>query len=139
MKFTTIIRTQMMLVAMVAAGLFLASSAYAQQDMDPTTFPDGPFVTNFAPSNASANALANNAFTMDATNTAAQTAVNSNDEAAVAEAGVAEWTPVDVWLTTALTMVLGMFSLYGALQNKRDRKQITFGPRTLSPSNATAR
>ena len=46
MKFRTTISMQMILMGLAAALLF-ASSAYAQQEMDPATFPDGPNVEPF--------------------------------------------------------------------------------------------
>jgi cobalamin biosynthesis Mg chelatase CobN len=137
MKYNTIIRVQLMLVAMVAA-MFLASSAYAQQDMDPTSFPDGPYVTNFSQaSQTDVNAKASNTFSMDATNSAAQAAASA-DEVALEEAGLAQWTSADTWSVTLLMMALALLVVYGAMYTKRERK-IAFGPRTLTPSNVTVR
>jgi hypothetical protein len=138
MKYNTIIRVQLMLVAMVAA-LFLTSSAYAQQDMDPASFPDGPYVSSFSQaSHSDVNAKASNTFAMDATNSPAQAAA-STDEVALEEAGLAQWTSADTWTTTSLMMAMALLVLYGALQTKRARKEISFGPRTLTPSNVTVR
>ncbi|HEY2458431.1 MAG TPA: hypothetical protein VGI13_14100, partial [Candidatus Acidoferrum sp.] len=107
MKYNTIIRVQLMLVAMVAA-MFLASSAYAQQDMDPTSFPDGPYVTNFSQaSQTDVNAKASNTFSMDATNSPAQAAASA-DEVALEEAGLAQWTSADTWSVTLLMMALAL-------------------------------
>lgn len=138
MKYNTIIRVQLMLVAMVAA-MFLASSAYAQQDMDPTSFPDGPYVTNFSQaSQTDVNAKASNTFSMDATNSPAQAAASA-DEVALEEAGLAQWTSADTWSVTSLMIALALLLVYGAMNTKRERKEIAFGPRTLTPSNVTAR
>jgi hypothetical protein len=57
MKFKTRIRMQGL--AGLGVALLLASSAYAQQEMDPTPFDDGPYVAPMAqpvPSTSAANA-----------------------------------------------------------------------------------
>ncbi|MGB8325589.1 MAG: hypothetical protein WCE52_21700 [Candidatus Acidiferrum sp.] len=135
MKIRMIVRTQMMLMT-VAAALMLASSVYAQQDMDPTPFADGPYVTTFA---QPVIANANSTYTMDATNTAAALpAASENTEMAVEEAGVAEWTNVDAYSSMALMLLLGSGVLYGTLKNQRQRITKLFQPGNLNPSGATA-
>jgi hypothetical protein len=135
MKIRMIVRTQMILMT-VAAALMLASSVYAQQDMDPTPFADGPYVTTFA---QPVNTNANSTFTMDATNSAAVLpAASENTEMAVEEAGVAEWTNVDGYLTMALMSLMGFGVLYGTLKNERERMTRSFRPGNLNPSGATA-
>jgi ABC-type uncharacterized transport system permease subunit len=135
MKIKMIVRTQMMLMT-VAAALMLASSVYAQQDMDPTPFADGPYVTTFAqPVIASANST----YTMNRTNTAAAVpAVSENTEMAVEEAGVAEWTKVDAYSTMVLMLLMGFGVLYGTLKNEREQITRSFRPGNLNPSGATA-
>jgi hypothetical protein len=135
MKIKMIVRTQMMLMT-VAAALMLASSVYAQQDMDPTPFADGPYVTTFA---QPAIANANSTYTMEATNTAAAVpAASENTEMAVEEAGVAEWTNVDAYSTMVLTVLMGFGVLYGTLKSERERITRSFRPGNLNPSGATA-
>jgi hypothetical protein len=135
MKIRMIVRTQMMLMT-VAAALMLASSVYAQQDMDPTPFADGPYVTTFA---QPAIANANSTYTMDASNTAAAVpAASENTEMAVDEAGVAEWTNVDTYSTMVLMVLMGIGVLYGTLKSERERTIRSFRPGNLNPSGATA-
>lgn len=135
MKIRMIVRTQMVLMT-VAAALMLASSVYAQQDMDPTSFSDGPYVTTFT---QPVTANANSTFTMDATNSAAAVPVASeNTEMAVEEAGVAEWTKVDAYSTMALMLLMGFGVLYGTLKIERERITRSFRPGNLNPSRATA-
>jgi hypothetical protein len=135
MKIKMIVRTQMMLMT-VAAALMFASSVYAQQDMDPTSFTDGPNVTTFAqPTIANANST----YTMEATNTAAALpAASENTEMAVEEAGVAEWTNADAYSTILLMVLLGFGVLYGTLKHQRERMTRSFRPGNLNPSRATA-
>jgi hypothetical protein len=124
-----------MMLMTVAAALMLASSVYAQQDMDPTPFADGPYVTTFA---RPAIANENGTYTMDATNTAAPVpAASENTEMAVEEAGVAEWTNVDTYSTMVLMLLMGFGVLYGTLQSERERITRSFRPGNLNPSGAT--
>ena len=44
MKFRNIIRMQVMILAGLGVAMLFAGSAYAQQEMDPTPFADGPYV-----------------------------------------------------------------------------------------------
>ena len=48
MKFRNIIRMQVMTLAGLGVALLFAGSAYAQQEMDPTPFADGPYVEPIA-------------------------------------------------------------------------------------------
>jgi hypothetical protein len=97
MKFTSKIRMQAVLVGLGAA-LFFANAAYAQQDMDPTTFETDPAAVQAqaAPAAQSATPEMSTAPTAVATPTAADT-----ESVAVQQAGSKEWSPV------ATLMVLG--------------------------------
>jgi hypothetical protein len=136
MKFRMIIRMQMTLM-MLGAALMLASSVYAQQDMDPASFPDGP---NVMPFDQPVNVNANSTFTMSATNTATLApSVQVSEDSAVQAASVAQWTPSDAWSMTTLIISMGLLVLYGALEGWRERNKMNSRPRVLNPSNATAR
>ena len=136
MKFRMIVRTSLMLMT-IGAALLLANSVYAQQDMDPTSFADGPNVTAFT---QPVSINTNSTFTMDSTNTvAALPATMVNDDSTVQEASVAQWTPADAWSMTSLMVAMGLLVLYGVLQSKRERAAVSFRPRTLTPSDVTAR
>jgi len=139
MKSTMIIRSQMILMAVIAGLLLFAGSAYAQQEMDPTSFPDGPFVTNYAqPQVTIAQADANSTFTMDATNSAGWAPAVATDGTAVEEAGVGQLTTADVWSMNSLVLAMGLLVLYGALEDKRENSERRSGSAALNPSVAAA-
>jgi hypothetical protein len=113
MKFRTTISMQMILMGLAAALLF-ASSAYAQQEMDPATFPDGP---NVEPFRQPAAVTVNNATTTDQANAAtAQQATSkeaaSDKRAATQEASIAKWTSADASGVLLLAISISLVILY---------------------------
>jgi hypothetical protein len=136
MKFNTIVRCQLMLVAALVAALFVTSSAFAQEEVERTTFSDGPYVTSFTQPQAT-TAKASDAMTMEASN-GAVAVVGANDEVAVDEAAAAAWTPTDSKSTIALMVgILGLV-LFGVYREKRMEQRILC-PTPLTPSDLTAR
>ena len=136
MKLNTIVRHQLMLVAALVAALFVTSSAYAQEEVERTTFPDGPYVTSFASTQATAM-KANDAITMDASNSA-QAIADASDETTVEEAAMAAWTPADSMSTIALMLGFLGLVLYG-IYDEKWKEQKNLCPTTLTPSNVTVR
>lgn len=137
MKLNSIVRCQLMLVAALVAALFVTSSAFAQEEIERTTFADGPYVTNFAQTTQMTTAKTNDAITMDASNSA-QVAATASDERAIEEAGMAQWTPIDSFSTIA--MMLGFLGvvLYAIYDEKR-KEQKNLCPAPLTPSSVTVR
>jgi hypothetical protein len=105
MKFQKMIRVQLMMVGLGAA-LMLASSARAQQDMDPTTFDINPGVSQA--DNGAAVRTAQGSPAATEMNAEAAAVANQND-ADVSQAALAQWTPTDTMV--GLVLIAGMLSI----------------------------
>ena len=136
MKFRAVMRMQMILMGMGAA-LLLASSAYAQQDTNPTIFPDGG---NVEPFRQPAAVTANNAITLTTDAANAQQAIDkpaaTEERVAARQASTAQWTTADAWgvvsvlvatadawgvvsLLTAISITL--VTVYSLAERRRER------------------
>ncbi len=100
MKFKNILRMQMMALAGLGLAMVFAGSAYAQQEVDPTPFDDGPYVEPMGQPASSAFVATTSAAVMtpsDARSAATTIASPSQVENA------AVWSPVnDLSLATLL-------------------------------------
>jgi hypothetical protein len=120
MKFQKMIRMQMVLAGLGAA-LVLGSSAYAQQEMDPTTFdvnPGTPHVVSggvarTAQSAAPANKV--NSATVDS-------AALWNGQATQQEADLARLTLVDTMMVVIMMIGIGLIVLYAMAATRRERR-----------------
>jgi hypothetical protein len=134
MKFRNIIRMQVMTLAGLGVAMLFAGSAYAQQEMDPTPFADGPYVERMAqPAPA---AYATTASTAVITPTDAQRAsVTIASPSQVETAGV--WTPLDNLTLSALFVCAAGILLYEISQARRISQNVAanetaYLPRRLS-------
>jgi hypothetical protein len=118
MKFTGMIRMQAVLMGLGAA-LFFANAAYAQQEVDPTTFEPNPGLTETqgAPvAQFSIPDVASPAAVVASTLGAADA-----ESLAVQEADVKEWTPVDTLALMATILVLAFIVTSGIAEAARER------------------
>jgi hypothetical protein len=118
MKFTSIIRKQVVLAGLGAA-LFFANAAYAQQEVDPTTFEPNPGVTQAQGAPVAQSSIPD---VVSAAPVAASTLAAADTESvAVQEAGVKEWTPVDTLTLMATILVLAFIVMRGIAEAARER------------------
>lgn len=119
MKFQTKIRMQMLMVGLGAA-LFLAGTARAQQDMDPTYFDVNPGAP--AVSRAAAVRVAQLPRTVKADTGSESTLALASSNEGTLEAGVTRMAIVDAGV--ALIMLAGIVSivLYAFAATRRERR-----------------
>jgi hypothetical protein len=121
MKFRNIIRTQVMTLAGLAVAMLFAGSAYAQQEMDPTPFADGPNVEAMAEPGPSAFA---------AVPPVAAIAPSDAQHASVAIASpsqvetAAVWTPLDALTLSALFVFAACILVYEISQARRITRNV---------------
>jgi hypothetical protein len=134
MKFRKVIRMQVMLMGLGAA-LLLASSAHAQQDMDPTAFdvnPGTPHVAKVAAGHvAQSSAVANKT---DAAASASQSLWSG--QGTKQEADLARLTIVDGTMVLILMAGVGLIVLYAMAATKRERR-LEMSPQSGSYSSAS--
>jgi hypothetical protein len=118
MKFTGLIRTQAVLVGLGAA-MFFANAAYAQQEIDPTTFEPNPGVMQ-AQGVPIAQTSIPDAVPAAPIVVSAPAAVDA-ESVGVPEAGVKEWTPVDTLALMATILVLAFIVTRGIAEAQRER------------------
>lgn len=118
MKFRNMIRMQVMTLAGLGMAMLFAGSAYAQQEMDPASFPDGPNMERMAQPTASAYATATT------TSAAAMTPIDAErasmsiaTPSPVENAGV--WTPLDQLSLSELFVCAACIVLYEISQVRR--------------------
>jgi hypothetical protein len=115
MKFRNIIRMNMILAAFGAA-MFFTSSAYAQQDMDPATFGDGPYVQPM-PQPAPGTSTATTSPAQVSVGKIQTADLNAASPSQVESAAV--WTPVDTLALTALLTCAVCILLYELDRTRR--------------------
>lgn len=116
MKFRNIIRMQVMTLAGLGVAMLFAGSAYAQQEMDPTPFADGPYVEPMAQPAPAAYATTTSNAVMTATD-AQRASVTIASPSQVETAAV--WTPLDNLTLSALFGCAGCILLYEISQARR--------------------
>ena len=120
MKSRNIIRMQVMTLAGLGVAMLFAGSAYAQQEMDPTPFADGPYVEPMAQPGPSAFAAMPSTAVMtpsDAQHASVAIASPSQVETA------AVWTPLDLSLS-ALFICAACILLYEISQARRITRNV---------------
>jgi hypothetical protein len=121
MKFRNIIRMNMIL-ATFGAAMFFASSAYAQQDMDPATFNDGPNVEPMPqPVPGTSTAATTSPVVMSPSN--AQLATFTIASPSQVESA-AVWPPVDRLALMGLLACAALILLYEIVKAKRQAKAL---------------
>jgi hypothetical protein len=121
MKFRNIIRMQVMTLAGLGVAMLFAGSAYAQQEMDPTPFADGPYVERMAQPGPSAFAASPSTAVMtpsDAQHASVAIASPSQVETA------AVWTPLDDLSLSALFICAAGILLYEISQARRITRNV---------------
>ena len=120
MEFRKVIRMQVMLMGLGAA-LLLASSAHAQQDMDPTAFdvnPGTPHVTKVAAGHVAQSSAA--AKKTDSAASASESIWSGQETKQ--EADLARLTMVDATMVVILMAGVGLIVLYAMAATKRERR-----------------
>jgi hypothetical protein len=137
MKLHTTVRMQMMLMG-IGAALLLASSAYAQQDMDPTDFPINPGtpkVERHMAQRTAQNVAPANRVETEAVAPAALWSVESTQQ----ESDFTRMIAVDATMVVILMAGIGAIVLYAMAATKRERRlqPILQDPRYGPVSGAT--
>jgi hypothetical protein len=118
MKFTNRIRMQAVLVGLGAA-LFFANAAYAQQDVDPTTFETDPSAMQ---AQATPAAQSSTPDVLYAGPVAVATPAPADTESvAIQQAGSKEWSPVAALLVLATILCLAYIVMRRTDQAWRER------------------
>jgi hypothetical protein len=126
MKFRNMIRMQVMTLAGLGVAMLFAGSAYAQQEMDPTPFADGPYVEPMAQPAPAAYATTSS--------TASSTAVMTPTDAQRASGTIASpsqvetaavQTPLDNLTLSALVVCAACILLYEISQARRITRNVT--------------
>jgi len=116
MKFRNMIRMQVMTLAGLGVAMLIAGSAYAQQEMDPTPFADGPYVESMAQP-APSTFVATTSTAVMTPSDAQRASVTIASPAQVDKAAV--WTPLDDLTLSALFVCAACILLYEISQAKR--------------------
>jgi len=137
MKVQKMIRMQMMLVGLGAA-LALGGSAYAQQEVSPTTFdvnPGTPAVSNAAATVEQSAAPAKEAKPEAAVSASLWNSVNSKQEADFARLVI-----IDTLMVVIMMIGVGVIVLYAkaATRNERRPRLSPTGSVTYAPANSAA-
>jgi hypothetical protein len=110
MNFKNTLRIHTMLLGLGAA-LLLGSSVRAQQEVDPTPFDDGPFVSSMAqptPSPATAQTLAS-ATPIETKYQPLPMAVQATEASIVSNVDMSEWTTLAGWAVIAFAIAIALF------------------------------
>ncbi|HUE55643.1 MAG TPA: hypothetical protein VMO76_07405 [Candidatus Udaeobacter sp.] len=118
MKFTSKIRMQAVLVGLGTA-LFFANAAFAQQEVDPTTFEPNPGVLQAQGAPVAQSPIPGGVSTAPVV-TSTPAAVDS-ESVTVQEAGVKEWSPVDTLALMATILVLAFIVMRGIEEARGER------------------
>lgn len=116
MKLTSRIRMQAVLVGLGAA-LFFANAAYAQQDMDPTTFETDPAVMQAQAAPAAQSSTSDILYAAPA----AVATPSVTESVALQQAGPKEWSPVAALLVLATILCLAYIVVRRTDQAWRER------------------
>jgi hypothetical protein len=109
MNFKNTLRVHTILLGLGAA-LLLGSAARAQQEMDPTPFDDGPFVTTFAqPTPAPATMTLASATPIETNSLAVPMAVQATEASIVSNVDTSEWTTLAGWAMIAFVIAIALF------------------------------
>lgn len=119
MKFRNMIRMQVMILAGLGVATLLAGSAYAQQEMDPTPFDDGPYVEPMAQPVATTSAATVSPADMNSANIP-QTNFRAASPSQVESAAV--WSPADEMSLTGLLGCAVCILLYEIAKAKRENQ-----------------
>jgi hypothetical protein len=110
MNFKNTIRVHAMLLGL-AGTLLLGNVAKAQQEMDPTPFDDGQFVTTMVqpiPATAEALTLASGTI-IETKNQPVPMAVKGTEALMVSNVDTSEWTTLAGWAVLALVIAMALF------------------------------
>ena len=134
MNFRNIIRMQVMTLAGLGVAMLFAGSAYAQQEMDPTPFADGPYVEPMAQPAPAAYATTTSTAVMTRTD-GQRASVTIASPSQVETAAV--WTPLDNLTLSALFVCAACILLYEISQARRISQNVAaneaaYLPRRLS-------
>jgi hypothetical protein len=138
MEFRKMIRMQVMLMGLGAA-LLMASSARAQQDMDPTAFDVNPGTPRTAKV-AAARAVQSSVTVKKTDSTASVNASLWSGQETQQEADLARLTMMDATMVLILMAGVGLIVLYAMAATKRERR-LEMSPQRASytpASGATA-
>jgi hypothetical protein len=120
MEFRKMIRMQVMLMGLGAA-LLMASSARAQQDMDPTAFDINPGTPHIA--KVAAARAVQSSVTVNKTDSAASASASLwSGQETQQEADLARLTIVDATMVLILMAGVGLIVLYAIAATKRERR-----------------
>jgi hypothetical protein len=110
MNFKNTIRVHTMLLGL-AGALLLGNPARAQQEMDPTPFDDGQFVTTMAqPIPATANTLTlASGIIIETKNQPLPMAVQGTEALIVSNVDTSEWMTLAGWAVIALVIAIALF------------------------------
>ena len=118
MKSTSKIRMQAVLVGLGTA-LFFANAAFAQQEVDPTTFEPNPGVLQAQGAPVAQSPIPGSVSTAPVV-TSTPAAVDS-ESVTVQEAGAKEWSPVDTLALMATILVLAFIVMRGIEEARGER------------------
>jgi len=118
MKFMSTIRMQAVLVG-VGAALFFANAAYAQQDVDPTTFEANPVAMQEQGAPVAQSSIPGGVYAAPA-ETPTPAAVDT-ESVAVQESGAKKWSPVDTLTLMATILGLAFIVVRGIAEARRPR------------------
>jgi hypothetical protein len=109
-NFANTLRIHTILLGLGAA-LLLGSAARAQQEMDPTPFDDGPFVTSMAqPTPAPAtNVTLASATPIETNYQPIPMAVQATEASIVSNVDTSEWTTLAGWAVIAFVIAIALF------------------------------
>ena len=120
MKFRNIIRMQVMTLAGLGVAMLFAGSAYAQQEMDPTPFADGPYVEPMAQPGPSAFAAIPPAAITPSDAQHASVVIASPSQVETATV----WTPLDALTLSALFVFAACILVYEISQERRITRNV---------------
>ena len=134
MNFRNMIRMQVMTLAGLGVAMLFAGSAYAQQEMDPTPFADGPYVERMAqPAPAAYGTTTSTAVVTPTDAQRASVTIASPSQVETA----AVWTKLDNLVLSALFVCAAGILLYEISQARRISQNVAaneaaYLPRRLS-------
>ena len=130
MNFRNMIRMQVMTLAGLGVAMLFAGSAYAQQEMDPTPFADGPYVERMAqPAPAAYGTTTSTAVVTPTDAQRASVTIASPSQVETA----AVWTKLDNLVLSALFVCAAGILLYEISQARRvAANEAAYLPRSVS-------
>ena len=130
MNFRNMIRMQVMTLAGLGVAMLFAGSAYAQQEMDPTPFADGPYVERMAqPAPAAYGTTTSTAVVTPTDAQRASVTIASPSQVETA----AVWTKLDNLVLSALFVCAAGILLYEISQARRvAANEVAYLPRGVS-------